>query len=986
MLRAIGYLGLFAAVAFLIVLYSVPFREDQYRLVHVHQILLYLVIVFCTITLTLMRRGNVRFGGTLQIVSLWLSLSIVPDLMGVPLHVVAANHFALAICIGPLMGWMGALTMGVGSLIFVLIQDSPLALGLGITPLLVLTPLQIYIIEIALYGMVLPITEPIVFLSQRRFEISQVTDEALEVASYSEKNLETIIESMADVLLVVDVRGMINKANRAAFTLLGYTEGELSGKPLRTLLLDIAENATGVESMSRHQAMRHVSKRLKTKDGRIFPVSLSSAIMTDSFGQPSGLILVAQDMTELENMRMKLHQSNVRFNQAIAFSRLGVFEYDMESGEFMIEDTVRQTMKAIGMDKLESFSQFLKYVLPEDHEKISAALNDYRADVKSNVDVEFRVNTVQGERWIMVRGALQAGSGPRLIGTFMDVTRRKRAELELALRDNVLRAVTASSEAFLRTSDWESQIPAMMRDLGQAAQVSRVYLFRNETSADGRKLWSQKNEWAAPGIKAEIDNPELQGFDYTQNGMAAWAEKLHNRQPAYGIVSALESPSREIYERQSIKSIAMTPVFVQDEWWGMIGFDDCLKERAWSEPELDALQLAADSLGAAIHRQRVERDLRENRDFLMSIMDNLGQGVTVVDEDGDLMFVNAAAAALIGVTADKLVGRKPYEFIDTEQVEEMQDQREIRRKGLSTSYPMRVHHVDGHVTDVIVSAVPRYVDGKIEGSYAVLTNITEQRLIEENRMQLSVEREQMRIMSDFVRDASHDFRTPLSIIQTSLYLLKRKAETQEQLDRLGTIGMQASRLSRLIDGLLTMLELDKASLSLIPINLKTVAQNAVDRVMETAHKAGLTLDLTASEDMIFVNGEEGYLMKAVSNLIDNAVAFTASGGRVKVTLGVTDERVDLAVSDTGIGIAPAEHQRIFERLYKVDKARTIDSGGLGMGLAITKRIMELHSGLVSVSSTPGEGSTFTLTFARAKQAAPRHRGAIASPITEDVKM
>ena len=138
--------------------------------------------------------------------------------------------------------------------------------------------------------------------------------------------------------------------------------------------------------------------------------------------------------------------------------------------------------------------------------------------------------------------------------------------------------------------------------------------------------------------------------------------------------------------------------------------------------------------------------------------------------------------------------------------------------------------------------------------------------------------------------------------------------------------MQASRLSRLIDGLLTMLELDKASLSLIPINLKTVAQNAVDRVMETAHKAGLTLDLTASEDMIFVNGEEGYLMKAVSNLIDNAVAFTASGGRVKVTLGVTDERVDLAVSDTGIGIAPAEHQRIFERLYKVDKARTIDSG------------------------------------------------------------
>jgi signal transduction histidine kinase len=252
---------------------------------------------------------------------------------------------------------------------------------------------------------------------------------------------------------------------------------------------------------------------------------------------------------------------------------------------------------------------------------------------------------------------------------------------------------------------------------------------------------------------------------------------------------------------------------------------------------------------------------------------------------------------------------------------------------------------------------------------------------------MTLEREQMRIMADFVRDASHDFRTPLSIIQTSLYLLRRKAESAEQLERLNTVGNQASRLSRLIDGLLTMLELDKAEIALIPINLNIVGQNAVDRSREHAHGLGLSLDLTLPEEPALVSGEEGYLMKAVANLVDNAIAFTPAGGRIKVAIRAEEDRIVLTVSDTGIGIAADEHERIFERLYKVDKARTIDSGGLGMGLSITKRIMELHGGDVAVKSAPGEGSTFTLTFARARQAAPRQRApaAVSSPIAQDVK-
>jgi two-component system phosphate regulon sensor histidine kinase PhoR len=420
----------------------------------------------------------------------------------------------------------------------------------------------------------------------------------------------------------------------------------------------------------------------------------------------------------------------------------------------------------------------------------------------------------------------------------------------------------------------------------------------------------------------------------------------------------------------------------------MIGFDDCETERVWNESELDALQLAADSLGAAIYRQRVERDLQTNRDFLSSIVHNLGQAVLVVDGHGRLLFVNPAYSAMTGVPMERLIGRRTDEFIDPETMDDLYRQRAQRSQGKTGIYTSRILSADGSKTDVLVTAVPRLVDGQPDGAYCVLTDISERRRLEEHRVQMTLEREQMRIMADFVRDASHDFRTPLSIIQTSLYLLRRKAESPEQLERLNTVGNQASRLSRLIDGLLTMLELDKAEITLIPINLNIVGQNAVDRSREQAHALGLSIDVSLPDEPALVNGEEGYLMKAVANLVDNAIAFTPAGGRIKVVIRADDERVTLAVSDTGVGIAADEHERIFERLYKVDKARTIDSGGLGMGLSITKRIMELHAGGITVKSAPGEGSTFTLSFARARHPAPRQRtpAAVSSPIAQDVKM
>lgn len=988
-LKAVAYAGLFAATAFLIVLAIVPFPEYQATLVSVQRFILVVNLFCCFSTLYLLPRGHLRLGSTLQIFSLWLALTICPDLMGVNLHIIAANHVALAICVGALMGWFGALTLGLGGFIYLFLQHSQVIVGLNVGPLLLLDDTQIFVIETALYAMMLILTVLIVFLSQRRTEIGKVTAEALEVVQFSERQLEAILSSMADLLIVVNLDGTISRSNSAAQAALGYTESELYGKPLKMLMMDVPEDQVGIETLVVRRSVTQTNHRLKTKDGRLLPVSMSTSLLTGGSGETTGMILVAQDLSELEQTRMQLSLSNARFSQAITFSRIGVFEYDLEHGVFVIDDTMREALRASGVEDTSIFDDFMRYVYPDDRDSVTTAIEACRSGARSRFDLEFRVTARVGLRWLMVRGAVMTSSGARLIGTYTDVTRRKRAEIELARRDAVLRAVTLTSEAFLRSGSWELQVRTLLRQLGEAADVSRVYVFRVHYSPFGRVLWSQSHEWCAPGISSQADNPDLQDLDVHETGFARWHERMSRRLPVYGLIDEFPDNERRLLESQDIRSLVVVPIYVQDEWWGMIGFDDCVNSRSWGDPEIDALQLAADNLGAAIYRERVERELESNHDFLTTIMDNLGQGVAVVDGTGRLLFVNPAMAELVGIAHDDLIGQMARQFYDDTTVSQYDANFAQRRFGRTSTYTARLRRADGELRDVIITGVARTVNGQPDGSYAVLTDITERQQLEQRELRLSLEREQMRIMADFIRDASHDFRTPLSVIQTSLYLLKRKAESPDQLSRLETIGDQAQRLSRLIDGLLTMLELDKSTPSMVLIDVNVLAQNAVDRAAESAQHAGLAVSATVPDEPVYINGEEGYMLKALSNLIDNAIAFTPQGGTIAVEVVTGEDSVQINVRDTGIGIDPSEHARIFERLYKVDKARSSDVGGLGMGLAIAKRVVDLHNGTIRVESTRGQGSTFTIELARQKKAAAGAKRAYpsaSSPIAEDVKL
>lgn len=219
-------------------------------------------------------------------------------------------------------------------------------------------------------------------------------------------------------------------------------------------------------------------------------------------------------------------------------------------------------------------------------------------------------------------GAGEGGAGWLIV--VRNIELRRRTERALQRRDAILRAVSLAAEKFLRLEDWEQSIPAVLEQIGQAAQVSRVYIFERNLNEEGVPLVSQRYEWTAPGFIPQIDNPALQNFPYTLEGFARWEASFLENRPVVGLVRDFPASEQAFLAEQDILSIAVVPIFVEGGLWGFIGFDDCVQERAWSEAELEALKAAADIFGAAIARHRALAALR-NRERALTLLHDILQ-------------------------------------------------------------------------------------------------------------------------------------------------------------------------------------------------------------------------------------------------------------------------------------------------------------------------------------------------------------------------
>jgi len=345
-------------------------------------------------------------------------------------------------------------------------------------------------------------------------------------------------------------------------------------------------------------------------------------------------------------------------------------------------------------------------------------------------------------------------------------------------------------------------------------------------------------------------------------------------------------------------------------------------------------------LGSAhVRLEQAERSLRdetqtsaETREVQGLILSSMEEGVLLVDRDGHPVFSNDAFARHVGEPPADTDARLPAAL-----------QRAVQRAGY-TGAVVRAETETGVPSRWLrATALPVGDDGAV---LLVVRDVTDARRLDAVRR-------------DFVANASHELKTPVASIRAAAETLRDGAiddppaarRFTEQLDK------EALRLSRIVSDLLDLSRLETGSDLQERVRMDAVAADEVERLEERAADAGITLTLQA-DGVPSVLGSGRDLALMLRNLVDNAVRYTPAGGQVQITIAAEGDAVVVRVRDTGVGIPQRDVPRIFERFYRVDRARSRDTGGTGLGLAIVKHVAENHGGEVVVDSELAQGSTF----------------------------
>jgi two-component system, OmpR family, phosphate regulon sensor histidine kinase PhoR len=374
----------------------------------------------------------------------------------------------------------------------------------------------------------------------------------------------------------------------------------------------------------------------------------------------------------------------------------------------------------------------------------------------------------------------------------------------------------------------------------------------------------------------------------------------------------------------------------------------------------DELSDLADSLNlTAARMDREIRLLSGERNRSSAILRSMVEGVAVIDAEERLVFYNRAFSEILNVDAAGAEGRPLIEVIRNSDLLSLIRRALHGEEGLQTDITMGITQTQSFsitaapVKALDISASVRAPNEKPSGAVVVLHDVTELRRLE-------------RVRQDFVANVSHEFKTPLTAIQGFAETLLAGALDDPENNRrfLEIIRNHAMRLARLTNDLLKLarIEAGKMELEFSSVGLLELIEACTETTLLKANRKEITLEITVPPQLPAVRGDAALLRDVLQNLLDNAIQYTPPRGHISVAASAGLREAVITVADTGIGIPLADSERIFERFYRVDAARSREAGGTGLGLSIAKHIVEAHGGRLWVESSVGQGSKFSFSL------------------------
>ncbi|MBN1115097.1 MAG: HAMP domain-containing protein [Oligoflexia bacterium] len=343
---------------------------------------------------------------------------------------------------------------------------------------------------------------------------------------------------------------------------------------------------------------------------------------------------------------------------------------------------------------------------------------------------------------------------------------------------------------------------------------------------------------------------------------------------------------------------------------------------------------------------RIE-EITNNESKLKAILAGMFDGVMVVDNNGDIVFINKSLEKLFNVK--NATGKKTVETIRNMEIYELtKEVLSLKREFVSKE--IYTDTGESRILAVHASAVSR--NGVVTGAVLIFHDITELRRLES-------------IRKDFVANVSHELRTPVSNIKGYAETLAGGAinDKKHALEFSRIILTESDRLIALINDLLDLSRIESGNFTpeFRPCSIKELVFKTLPQVKKDAENKSIKLNVNIPDNVPMLKADANSIVQVLFNIIDNAIKYSHKGS-IDITVSADKEFVRTSIKDTGIGIPENEIERIFERFYRVDKARSREAGGTGLGLSIVKHIILSHHGKISVESEPGRGSTFSFTL------------------------
>ena len=641
-------------------------------------------------------------------------------------------------------------------------------------------------------------------------------------------------------------------------------------------------------------------------------------VTIDGEGQAIRLTGTLQDITGRKRIERELERSEAGLVNAQRIAQLGSWEWELNAER---SDWSQEMYQVLGLSPDEvtpSFETFIERVHPEDRNRIKEA--DAQAlGQRDPVGIEYRIELPGGEERIIYERKQAnfdaAGNPVSLAGILQDITVRKRVERELERSE--ARLVNAQRIAQLGSWEWD-------------IEAKKVH-------------WSD-GMYQVLRLSPEDDVPSFEAF----------LERVHPDDRE--MIRAADAQAHQQSDPLSLEYRVLLPS----------GEERIMYERnqVMVDGEGKALRLSG-TMQDITERKRAEEALRESQERLATPVNTAPIILCAVDRDATITLAEGKGLKLLGLERERLIGRSAFDLNRHTPALFEHLKRVLAGEAFTGTTELKGKTFEFHHR-------PIYDDnGEIDGAMGLSIDVTERQRAEEE-MRIAMEQAELanRTKSEFLANMSHELRTPLNAIIGFSEILSRQIYGEigspKYLDYAEDINQSGTHLLELINDILDLSKIEAGRLELHEedIDVARVVASCLTLVSGRAQTSGVILDARVPDHLPILRADKRMLKQILLNLLSNAVKFTPTGGRVTLAVSADKERgLVISISDTGVGIARSDLARVMDPFYQVDSKLSRKYQGTGLGLSLTRSLVELHDGQIELDSEIGRGTTATVSFA-----------------------